>query len=382
MVQKLLSGILIYYYFNNMLKSSNYGFTRLEKLMNNILVLKVIRIIKKLLYFKKKNLGVSLTGFTLLEAMMVIVIIGIMSVFFVVNTRPNQFALLRMDTTRLAADIRYIRSMATTRAAYNGSYPADGYGIIFYNKDGSINKSYYELYAGSNLLKTVYLANVAFRFVDPNLEYPTAINITTPKKFFFKTENKVVSDLTPSASGEYKIDIYYAYVVGAYYKSQITIGQKTSDEFTWSNLATTYDTNNPVCGNGVVELGEECERYENQLDSKFTVQDPDCLLPPNCRYNKCGDGIILGEETCETNWADEYHCSLYGVSYQFSSCSYLNVMGTCSKIDDITSIYYDDDGDGFVDTETRGYINKKCCPSNRYFCLDCKINGVNMCDGL
>jgi type II secretory pathway pseudopilin PulG len=375
MAVKLLSGILIYYYFNNMRANYNSEFTQLEKLMNNILVLKVIRIIKKLLYFKKKNLGVSLTGFTLIEAMAVIVIIGIMSVFFVVNTKPDQIALLKMDTTRLAADIRYIRSMATTRTTYNGSYPSDGYGIIFYNKDGSINKSYYELYAGSNLLKTVYLANVAFRFVDPNLEYPTAINITTPKKFFFKTENKVVSDLTPSASGEYKIDIYYAYTLKAYYKSQITIGQKTSDEFTWSNLATTYDTNNPICNNGVVELGEECERYyerANETDP-YVVHDENCLL--NCRYNQCGDGIILGKETCESPLASQYQC--IGAIVSSSECSYINGRATCTVIDDINPIIEQAD-----DTITLGYINKICCLTsirNPKYCNDCVRSSIGLC---
>lgn len=334
--------------------------------MNNILVLKAIRIIKKLLYFKKKNLGVSLTGFTLIEAMAVIVIIGLISVFFVVNTKPDQFALLKMDTTRLAADIRYIRSMATTRATYNGSYPADGYGIIFYNKDGSINKSYYELYAGSNLLKTVYLANVAFRFVDPNLEYPTAINITTPKKFFFKTENKVVSDLTASASGEYKIDIYYAYSVGAYYKSQITIGQKTSDDFTWSNLATTYDTNDPVCRNGVVELGEECERYEPRTyptDPLIIREDGhDCLL--NCRSNQCGDGIILGEETCETTiGGSDYYCPNWNWAMNCSSLS------GCQTISDVIT---EEDGKQILGK----YIAKSCCTIVTSYCVDCKKQKV------
>lgn len=62
----------------NIFSASLNGFTQLEKLINNILVLKVIRIIKKLLYLKKKNLGVSLTGFTLLEVLLVIAIMLIL----------------------------------------------------------------------------------------------------------------------------------------------------------------------------------------------------------------------------------------------------------------------------------------------------------------
>ena len=319
MVRKLLSGILVYYYFDNM--RANYN-----------------------------------SGFTLIEAMVVIVIIVLISVFFVVIMKPDTIALLKMDTTRLAADIRYVRSMATTRATYDGSFPSDGYGIVFQNGNGTTEKSYYKLYAGSNLLKTVYLSNVAFRLVDPNEGYPFAIDITTEKKFFFKTENSVVaSGFKLSATGDYQIDIYCNIGTIAtelvYYKSQITLGQKTSDNFTWSNLATIYDTNTPLCGNGEIELGEECERYENKIAEDLDIIDSNCLL--NCKKNQCGDGVIVLPETCEPTMGFGY-C---GSTSIFSCVKDL----MCQQIDDSIG----------------EYIDYRCCAAN--FCINCKGSKTAPC---
>ncbi len=318
MVRKLLSGILIYYYFDNM------------RLNNN-------------------------SGFTLIEVMIVIIIIGIMSVFFVVNIRPDNIALLRMDTTRLAADIRYVRSMAASRATYNGSYPSGGYGIVFTNGNGTTVKSTYQLYAGStsNVLKTVTLSNVAFRLVDPNYYsgYEAAINANNIKRFVFKTENIFESaGFYSSASNEYQIDIYYGFLdesIPVYYKSTITIGQKTSDDFVWSNLLTTYDTNRPVCGNGVLELGEACEPvYENG----DPIPNTNCR--PDCAVNTCGDGYVMQSETCEiANGLDNDNypeCPNIGWLY---SCSDINSYGDCG---------------GVVDSPN-------CCPTyTRGYCLDCQ----------
>ncbi|MFA6500506.1 MAG: prepilin-type N-terminal cleavage/methylation domain-containing protein [Patescibacteria group bacterium] len=299
------------------------------------------------------------SAFTLIEVMAVIVIIGIMSVFFVVNMRPDTIALLRMDTTRLAADIRYVRSMAATRATYNGSFPSNGYGIFFHNGDGTAgDKSYYKLYAGStsNVLKTVTLANVAFRLVDPNYYngYEAAINATGAtgeKRFVFKTENIFEpAGFYASATGEYQIDIYYGFLeesLPIYYKSTITIGQKTSDDFTWSNLSTTYDTNRPVCGNDVIELGEACEPTVNG------VSDPSCR--PDCIINTCGDSYIMQSETCEIVDGldrDNYlECPNIGWLY---SCLDINSHGDCG---------------GLVDPPN-------CCPSHVHgYCLDCQWLG-------
>ncbi|MFA6253130.1 MAG: LamG-like jellyroll fold domain-containing protein [Patescibacteria group bacterium] len=53
------------------------GFTKLEKLVNFNFYLKVEKFSKKIFNFKNKNLGVSLTGFTLLEAIIYLAIVGI-----------------------------------------------------------------------------------------------------------------------------------------------------------------------------------------------------------------------------------------------------------------------------------------------------------------
>ncbi len=314
---------------------STAGLTQLEKLINNIFVMKVVTIIKKLFYLKQKKSSVFLSGFTLIESLIVIAIIAIFSVFYVINLRPDTLELLRMDSTRLAADIRYIRSMSASRAIYNNTtFPTGGYGIEFKNGDGSSIKSYYQLYAADKesgnieIIKKVYLSNVAFRLVDSNsrLSKEDAINDQGFKNFAFVSENSVTtSGLSVNANGEYQIEIYYSFlkVIGGvsksyYYIAKINIGQKTADEFVWSNLSTTYDTNTPVCGNGVVESGEACEPLdtEGNFNSNCT---------PSCEFNICGDGYILGSEECE------YNGTSTGIQCEVSSFCY--VCWAMQKID-------------------------------------------------
>lgn len=59
------------------------GFTQLEKLIDNILVVKMDRVNKKIFYLQKKNSNVSLTGFTLIELLIAISVfmLGIMGAF-------------------------------------------------------------------------------------------------------------------------------------------------------------------------------------------------------------------------------------------------------------------------------------------------------------
>jgi prepilin-type N-terminal cleavage/methylation domain-containing protein len=300
MAGRLYSGILIYFHFINM--------------------------------SIKKNSSFSTAGFTLLEALIVIAIIGLMSVFYVANLRPDTLELLRMDSTRLAADIRYIRSMSASRAIYNNTFPTGGYGILFKNGDGSSSKSYYQLYAGSagDIIKTVELSNVAFRLVDSNsrLLKEDAIDDQGFKNFRFVSENSVyTNDLVMSADGDYQIEIYYDFTKGTddyYYIAKLNIGRKTADDFVWSNLATTYDTNTPVCGNGVVESGEACEPVADG------VVNVNCLPVSagntlGCSFNSCGDGYILGSEECEYNGVDVgIQCGVGSFCYVCWAMSFLN----------------------------------------------------------
>lgn len=294
-----------------MSKNKNLAFTQLEKFIKNNFVVKVNIASKKLLNFKKKNLGVFLTGFTLVEILIVFAIIGIVSVFYIVDSRPNTAELLKMDTTRLAADIRYVRSMATSRVTYDGAFPSGGYGIIFQNVTAP-NKGWYKLYVGStnNVIKTVYLSNAAFKLVDPNskLSRASAINDTAQKRLTFTSENSLVtSGFEASTDGDYQVEIYYGINPEPLYysKSIINIGRQTEDNFVWSNLAITYDTRGAKCGNGIVEGQEECERFDVDGD----LLNADCfpkdfmigVVNMGCKFNSCGDGVLAGAEQCERN---------------------------------------------------------------------------------
>lgn len=417
MAVRLYSGILIYFHFINMKnKNSSVFFAKihpLEKLINNILTGKVFVSTKKLLYLKQKNSNVflkgftqlenfikfnlcrsvilntkkiscwgifrgrdSLTGFTLIEALIVIAIIGIMSVFYVINLRPDTTKLLEMDTTRLAADIRYVRSLATSRVTYNGTFPIGGYGIIFKNETGT-NKSWYKLYADStnNIIKTVYLSDAAFSLVDPNSALPRelAINDTTQKRLAFIGENKLTtSGFGASADGDYQIEIYYDIDSLHYSKATINIGRQTVDNFVWSNLAVTYDTKGIECGNGIVETGESCERL---AEDGTTVIDAGCFsagllvdpdnIPNNgdeinmgCKRNSCGDGVIAGTENCELNANAD-------VKYYTNHCSNLPHHNWCYNCDhpaNVNNVCQDIAGNS---------IN--CCLSNKIgTCTDCQ----------
>jgi prepilin-type N-terminal cleavage/methylation domain-containing protein len=354
------------------------GFTQLEKLIDNMLITKVVIITKKLLYLKQNKSSVFQTGFTLIEALIVIAIIGLMSVFYVVNLRPDTTELLKMDTTRLAADIRYVRSLATSRVTYNnGIFPVGGYGIVFYNRDGS-SKSFYQLYAGNygnpaNIIKTVELSDSAFHLLDPNSStYSSDINVTATRSFYFESENSIgTNGFQMSADGDYQIEIYYSYVEpdasgvnkNYYSKAKINIGRQTADYFVWSNLAIAYDSRGIQCGNGIVETGETCE----QLDIEGAIQDAECFPaghPKQCQRNSCGDGVIAGTEACELN--DDA-----AVNYYANRCSNVPHVDWCYRCDNALN-------NGAVCQDMDGTLIP-CCLSHASAgtCTDCQWDAAN-----
>lgn len=58
-------------------KNNRAGFTQFEKFMKNVLLFKVSAVGKKSLYLRKQNLNTSQTGFTLLEAIIYLAIVGV-----------------------------------------------------------------------------------------------------------------------------------------------------------------------------------------------------------------------------------------------------------------------------------------------------------------
>lgn len=346
MARKLSSGILIYFHFINMVN---------------------------------KNSTVFLKGFTLIEALIVIAIIGLMSVFYVVNLRPDTEELLKMDTTRLAADIRYVRSLATSRVTYNnGIFPMGGYGIVFYNRDGS-SKSFYQLYAGNygntaNIIKTVELSDSAFHLLDPNSStYTSDINVNYTRSFYFESENSIGSNgFEVSADGDYQIEIYYSYVKpdasgvdkNYYSKAKINIGRQTADYFVWSNLAIAYDSRGVQCGNGIVETGETCERF---AEDDTTLINANCFPDGHdkeCKLNSCGDGVIAGIEACELNVNAV-------VKYYANRCSNIPHVDWCYRCDD-------GQNNGAVCKDMDGTLIPCCLlHASAGTCTDCKWAAVN-----
>jgi hypothetical protein len=67
------------------------------------------------------------------------------------------------------------------------------------------------------------------------------------------------------------------------------------------------DTGTPVCGNGVVESGEECDNGEDN-DARL----PDACRPVTCEVASCGDGVTDSGEQCDDGAANgaDAACSL------------------------------------------------------------------------
>ena len=76
-----------------------------------------------------------------------------------------------------------------------------------------------------------------------------------------------------------------------------------TSESTESDTTETTDTGDPVCGDGTVEVGEECDNGPNNAD------DSDCTSV--CTIAVCGDGLVqIGVEECDdANMVDTDDCT-------------------------------------------------------------------------
>lgn len=318
----------------------------------------------------------KLYGFTLVEVLVVMSIIVLLSVYFLIDLRPDTGRRLQLDSEQIISDVRYIRNLAATRTMHNGVYP-NGYGIAFINGNGTNVKSKYVLYDGSNffgyndpnsILKTVELGNVKFRLVDPN-KTPYNYNDTEVKHFLFRSENSISTNLQrASSNGQYQIEIYYPYLIETtefFQKSTISLGYKSEDDYFWSNLAVVYDARVPECGNGRIEPGEYCDDgAQNGLtgsNCKPKIVIDGVVVERGCSYNICGDGFVMGTEECDWRGVPIAPCPPGPGYYQCKSCDSKDPPGS----NNIQTCYFN------------GSLGSSCCPnalSSEKTCRDCLLS--------
>lgn len=81
---------------------------------------------------KKNKIFNNFLGFTLIELMTSITIVGIISTVFIVNYRSTEEkSKLTMAVQKVASDIRLVQSYSLGEKEFNGSFPVGGWGVNF-----------------------------------------------------------------------------------------------------------------------------------------------------------------------------------------------------------------------------------------------------------
>jgi fibro-slime domain-containing protein len=88
----------------------------------------------------------------------------------------------------------------------------------------------------------------------------------------------------------------YGLVDGSVYEIRVFHAERKKDGSSFKLTLTGFNTKRsdctPICGDGIVTLGEECDDGVN--DGGYGECEPGCVLGP-----RCGDGVLQAEEDCD-----------------------------------------------------------------------------------
>lgn len=177
-------------------------------------------------------------GTTLIELLVAMAIIGIMSAIFVSQINLTDGEELNMVTERVAADLKQIRNLSTSRVINEDNiYPLGGYGMYF---DNSGEYAYYILFA--NDIKNGYDPEydvIVSKYIFPNKEirvYPKSEESTQQFVFAFINEHEAYTDIERKPGGlEYSISLD---LNGA--RNTIAVSDPSEDDYVWGNVNILY----------------------------------------------------------------------------------------------------------------------------------------------
>lgn len=182
-------------------------------------------------------------GTTLIELLVAMAIIGIMSAIFVAQISLTDGEELNMVTERVAADLKQIRNLSTSRVINeNNIYPPGGYGMYF--NDDSEHKginSYYILFADDGTNPGYQAAEdvIISKYIFPNKDltiYPKLEASGQEFVFTFINEHEAYTDIEPKDDG---------YVMNIQFQDKppinaILISDPAADDYVWGNINILY----------------------------------------------------------------------------------------------------------------------------------------------
>ncbi len=172
----------------------------------------------------------------------------------------------------------------------------------------------------------------------------------------------------------------------------LVVGGGCGDDQSNSNVnSNVNNANQRVCGNGLLEDGEQCDNGSENSDSVVDACRTDC------RTAYCGDGIADTTEVCDGEDLENLQCSDVGHTGGQLTCSptcQLDESGCSDCGDDLAEADEECDGDdlqsGTCATVTSGVLpdgDLECatqCVFDTSVCHDCGngvIEGSEVCDG-